>query len=165
MMPTLAKRLGPWVLCRDNGRHRGDDPEMMQVRGPRCGSGPRTQMDLTAAALAWAVGKSGTVTKMPRDRNSDKDRDELGFYWPDGMGGESQKSGQLTGEPVMLCFSTPDLTDGESHLLLIFCGVTSTLSDCSASHLWSVLIGWSLCQSNRKRTRIPSFFAPSAHGK
>ena len=78
-------------------------------------------MDLTAAVLAWAVGKSGTVTKMSRDRNSNKDWDELGFYWPDGMWGESEKLGQLTGEPVTLCFCTPDLTDGESHLLLIFC--------------------------------------------
>ena len=121
-------------------------------------------MDFTAAALAWAVGKSGTLTKMSRDRNSDKDCDELGFYWPDGMGSESQKSGQLTGEPVTLCFCTPDLTDGESHLLLIFCGVTNALSDWSASHLWSALIGWSLFQSNRKRARIPSF-VPSAHGK
>ena len=165
MTPTLAKRLGPWVPCRDNCRHRDHDPEMMQARGHLCGSGPGTQMDLTAAALAWAVGKSGTLTKMSRDRNSGKDWDELGFYWPDGMGGESQKSGQLTGEPVTLCFCTPDLTDGESHLLLIVCGVTSALSDWSASHLWSVLIGWSLFQSNRKRARIPSFFAPSARGK
>ena len=95
MMPTSAKRLGPWVPCRDNGRHRGDDPETTQVRGPQCGSGPGIQMDLTAAALAWAVGNSGTVTEMSRDRNSDKDRSELGFYWPDGMGGEVRNQGNL----------------------------------------------------------------------
>ena len=65
--------------------------------------------------------------------------------------GRGTNQGDLRGKPVMVCFCTSGLMDGGSHPAPIFCGVTRALSDWSASHLWSDLIGWSLCQSNKKR--------------